>query len=1236
MGLRPSVSKVGAMPVWLESNSLHGMAMGSTKSSQSKRGEVMNTEVMNRAIELATKWQEVATEKLSDFENSFHAKMQTLLNNPVDKVFLIELMDQSFRSHDVSRVEDQIDYLFSKYGMATFFTSSERFLVFLFRHAGTYIPQISIPLFVENIRKDTSRVVLPADDKQLNRHLQERRSNNTRVNVNIIGEVVLGEAEAQERIDKYMKALENPNIDYLSIKISTVYSQINPIAFEQTVEDLVPRIQKIFKQAKDHPFVNSKGENEYKFVNLDMEEYRDLSITVEAFKKALEHPDLKDYSAGIVLQAYLPDAHLWQQNLTEWARKRVAEGGAPIKVRLVKGANLEMEKTEASHRGWRLATYTDKIDTDSNYKIMAEYGLRPENAKAVHLGAASHNLFELAYALELAKEFDVLPYFSLEMLEGMSEAARVAIDEVSGRHVILYAPIAGKEQFTNAIAYLVRRLDENTSEDNFMRYSFGLKVDGPEWNMLKENFINSFGNREGLFVGQKRKQNRLDEHWDDYKGGSFYTYKFENEPDTDFILEGNREWAKKIREKWQKSPGASLDTVPVVVGGEDLIGDREIVKKIDKSQLQQEVYCGQHAKASAEDLKKAVEIAKTDPDGWRSLSRKQRHEIFAKVAIEVRKRRGDLIGVAAAEVGKVFTETDVEVSEAVDFVEFYSESTRYFSQLKNLNFNPTGVGLVTPPWNFPIAIPLGGVAASLAAGNTVIIKPASDAVLCAYELCQCFWRAGVSKNTLQFVPCPGAMAEEYLIKNENIDFVILTGGESTAKKMLKARPSLHLSAETGGKDATIVTAMADREQAIKNVIHSAFSNSGQKCSATSLLVLENEVYFDRKFQEALVDAAQSMRVGSVWNFENKIGTLANKVSGELKYAIENLDEGESWVLKPEYADDNEYMLKPCIKWGVKEGSFCHMTELFGPCLSVMRADNLEHAINIVNATGYGLTSGIESLDEREVDYWKKNIRAGNLYVNRGTTGAIVLRQPFGGLGKSAIGAGRKVGVYNYVTQFMDVKELRRPQVTEKRTSKLAKLADRWDTDSRYADYSDQITDLQAALQSYMKNYEEEFSKSRDFFKLRGEDNIFKYLKLESVALRVCEKDNLFEAMARILAAKVCGVQVKVSLEADMNNPVSQFLFRYSQKILKDGDIIKRETEADFAKCFSQVDRIMYANKNNISDFIFERAAEELTFIVRNPPMMEGRLELLNFFEEQAISDSYHRYGNLGSRAILNQ
>ncbi len=1191
--------------------------------------------IINRAVALAEKWQNRATELVSDFDKKFHIKMNKMLSHPRDKVFLIELMDQSFRSKNPARVANQIKFLFSKYEMASFFTTPERFLVFLFLNVGVYFPQISVPLFVKNVRDDTKTVVIKGEDDTLNAHLVKRHAEGTRVNLNLIGEVVLGEEEAKERVEKYLKVLENPNVDYISIKISTLFSQINALDYEETVAELVNRLSCIYAQAKKYSYTDANGIKRNKFINLDMEEYRDLSLTVNAFTRTLDKPEFQDFYAGIVLQAYLPDSHLWQQKLVEWAKNRVENGGSAIKMRLVKGANMEMEETEAGLRHWEMVTYTKKIDTDSNYKIMGEYALRPENAKYVNIGMASHNLFELAYGFELAKEYGTSEYFTMEMLEGMSESARLAIKEISGE-IILYAPTAKKEQFTNAIAYLVRRLDENTGVENFIRYSFGLKTGTPEWEAQKEKFIASFENAKGLFIGSKRQQNRLEENWDNFEGSTYKTGHYHGEADTDFILTPNKEWAKQIRAYWMKKPEDAPDIAPVVVGGEEIVEGRDLKEVIDKSQLQEGIICGKFAQANAEDLHKAVEIAAEDKDGWRSLSHEERQKILCDVANQVRKRRGDLIGVAAAEVGKVFSETDVEVSEAIDFLEFYGYSARYFEQYTHIKFKGKGVGAITPPWNFPIAIPLGGVAAALAAGNTVIIKPASAAVLCSYEMCQCFWEAGVSKNTLQFVPCAGSLAGEHLIKNPKVDFVILTGGEETAYKMLESRPNLFLSAETGGKDATIVTAMADRDQAIKNIVHSAFSNSGQKCSATSLLVLEEEVYNDPHFRAGLVDTAKSIHVGSVWNFKNRIGTLANKLDGALKKAVESLEEGEEWALKPSFVDGNEYMMTPAIKWGVKEGSFCHMTELFGPVLSVMRARDLKHAIEIVNSTGYGLTSGIESLDEREVAYWREHLRAGNLYINRGTTGAIVLRQPFGGMGKSAIGAGRKVGIYNYITQFVDFEEVGTPQINGVVKHTLLSRIDTWQKSVEkgiHTGFKSEFDALSLAVASYIENYANEFSQEKDYVKVRGEDNIFRYLPLRKVALRISMYDSLFDVLSRIMAAKISGVKVHVSIEGGLENSIVSFLYENKEYLLDTHDSLVREDEETFAKSFKNVQKILYAHKEAISAYVFEQAAKSATFIVRSKPLMEGRIELLHFFQEQSISHSYHRYGNIGARAL---
>ncbi|AXH12356.1 bifunctional proline dehydrogenase/L-glutamate gamma-semialdehyde dehydrogenase [Halarcobacter bivalviorum] len=1184
-------------------------------------------EVIESAVKLAERWQNRATELVSDWDREFYIKMNKMLEHPKDKALLIELMDQCFRAESNSRVANQIVFLLEKHGMAHFFTTKDRTLLWLFQNIGKYLPNISVPMFVNQIREDTKTVVLKGEDEPFNKHLKMRREENTRVNINLIGEVVLGEEEASERMEKYLKALANPNIDYISIKISTIFSQISALDFEHTVEVLVEKLSTIYRQAQKYPYIAPDGTKSNKFINLDMEEYRDLAITVEVFKRTLEKEEFKDFYAGIVLQAYLPDSYLWQQKLCDWARKRVEKGGSPIKFRLVKGANMEMEETEASQKHWEMVTYTDKSDTDSNYKRMIRYALQPENAPFMHVGTGSHNLFELAFATQLAQELGTSEYHTIEMLEGMSEPARLAIKEIS-KSVILYGPTASKEQFTNAIAYLVRRLDENTGPNNFIRYSFGLKVGSKDWKMQEELFRKSFEKEATSFVGAKRKQDRLNEKWADFSHSSYDTKEYHAEADTDFVLPNNQEWARNIVKKWKFSKDIEHKVVPVVVGAEELTENRKIIEAIDKSQLKEGVLAGKFANATAEDLEKAVEVAAADIDGWRSKTHEQRHEVLKQVAIKVRERRDDLIGIAAAEVGKVFTETDVEVSEAVDFLEFYPYSVNYFQKYQNLEFSGKGVGVVVPPWNFPVAIPLGGIAAILAAGNTVIIKPASVAALTAYEMCKCFWDAGVSKNTLQFVPCPGALAGEHLIANKKVDFVILTGGEDTAYKMLETRADLFLTAETGGKDATIVTNMADRDQAVKNVCQSAFGNSGQKCSATSLLVLEEEVYNDKSFKKALIDTARSMSVGSVWDFKNRIGTLANPVSGALKQAISELEEGEEWALEPSYAEDNEYMLKPAIKWGIKEGSFIHKTELFGPVLAVIKANDLRHAVDIVNSTGYGLTSGIESLDEREVAYWKENLKAGNLYINRGTTGAIVLRQPFGGMGKSAIGAGRKVGIFNYITQFVNFEEINTPSVSKKYSTDLTRFIESYKSKT---ENKEDFEKLSFALQSYYENYENEFSQEKDYCKVRGEDNHFRYLPLNNVLIRVSNDDTLFEVLSRILAARVAKVHFKVSL--DENAKVKSFLEEAYSTLFTARDNLVVQDEEKFKKEISKYDRVIFSDISKVSEEVFKEAAKTVTFIVRAKPMMEGRLELLNYFIEQSVSHSYHRYGNIGARDL---
>ena len=1056
------------------------------------------------------------------------------------------------------------------------------------------------------------------------------------MNINHLGEALLGEEEALRRLRTYIDDLKDPDIEYISVKISTIYSQISSLAFDHTVDVLKERLGQLYRVARDHYFQRHDGATVPKLVNLDMEEYRDLEITYKAFTHTLDQDEFQNYSAGIVLQAYVPDSYEIQKELTQWARRRVEQGAAPIMLRIVKGANLEMEMVESALHNWPLAPYDNKLDVDANYKRMVLFGMEPDNIKAVNLGIASHNLFELAFADEVAKAWHVSPYFYFEMLEGMADHVRRSLRETSD-DVLLYAPVATREEFINAIAYLIRRLDENTSPENFLRYAPHLKVGSPEWQYLREEFEASCERIDFAPSKPNRVQDRNTEVFPDQMG-PYYTHAFTNEPDTDWSLAANRRWAEGIRDRWKKSPNDTPMEIPVVVNGQERFVDREIREYHDPSQYKDRVLVAQCALANEKDANEALAVAKADPDGWRDKTHKERHKIFSQVAHEIRKARGDLIGSAAAATGKVFTETDVEVSEAIDFAEFYPFSVRGFDRIDTIQARGKGVGLVLSPWNFPVAIPCGGVTAALSAGNTVIFKPSSDAIPTAWILCQCFWRAGVPRTALQFLPCAGGEVGNKLTSHPDVDFVILTGGTETGLKIISQKPDIYLAAETGGKNATIVTDMADRDQAVKNVIYSAFGNCGQKCSATSLLILETPVYEDEHFKRQLVDAARSFKVGSAWEFENRMAALIKPPANDLDRALTVLEEGESWALEPGMVDINPYMWGPGIKYGVRPGSFTHMTEFFGPVLGVMRAENLDQAIDLVNQTGYGLTSGLESLDTREQKRWKKGIRAGNLYINRGTTGAITLRQPFGGMGKSALGSGIKAGSPDYVSQFMTFLESGLPSAgVIEHESELLRLSQRWTVGTlweRMGELNEEIQKTARAIQSYIYWKEQKFGREEDYFHLRGQDNVLRYLPVEKMVIRQHHEDTLFDTLARIAAARIAGCSVILSRPPDLNNDVTTFLNgREGMLLLKDVEIIQQDDNA-LAEMIPEINRIRYAAENRVPQVVFEAAADKGFYIARTPVFMEGRIELLQYFQQQSICNNYHRYGNLGDRTIM--
>ncbi len=559
------------------------------------------------------------------------------------------------------------------------------------------------------------------------------------------------------------------------------------------------------------------------------------------------------------------------------------------------------------------------------------------------------------------------------MLEGMANAQAEAVRKRFGT-VLLYTPVVSDDDFSAAIAYLVRRLDENTSPENFLSTVFDLQVGSARWNQERAKFADAVIGRHSVTTSPRRTQSR-----DRAPAAVPLAAPFDNEPDTDFTSAANRRWATDALAAWQAPSAAPVVTVADV--------DAALARSLG---------------ATA---------------GWAAAGPAGRAELVNRVADVVAARRGDVLAAMAHTTGKTVVEGDPEISEAIDFARYYARRGAELADVPDATPAALGVVVVAPPWNFPYAIPLGGVLAALAAGNTVILKPAPQAEAVGRLVAEHCWAAGIPTDVLQYLPCADDQAGTRLISHPDVAAVVLTGAYETAEMFLDWRPELRVHAETSGKNALLITAAADVDLAIKDLVKSAFGHAGQKCSAASLAIVEASLYDQPAFRQRLADAVATLVAGPATDPGTDVGPLVGPPSDRLYRALTRLEPGERWLVEPALIDAGSNLWSPGVRWDVKPGSWFATTECFGPVLGVIRATDLDDAIQIQNTPDYGLTAGIHTLDEDEIARWLDRVEAGNLYVNRGTTGAIVRRQPFGGWKRSVVGPTVKAGGPRYVASL---------------------------------------------------------------------------------------------------------------------------------------------------------------------------------------------------------------------------
>ena len=990
-------------------------------------------------------------------------------------------------------------------------------------------------------------IILPAESKQLARQIKKRGKKGIRLNINVLGEAVLGEAEANERFERVVQMMKRSEVDYVSVKLSSVASQIIALDREGTLERVCEKLRLIYRTS-----ISSKT-----FVNLDMEEFRDLRLTVDAFKLVLNEGEFKDLYAGLVLQAYLPESHEVFAELVEWALQRNTQSGGVIKIRLVKGANLAMEKAEAELHGWVAAPYKSKADVDASYSRLLDTALRPEHAKAVRIGVASHNLFHIAFALEIAKARNVMEQLDLEMLEGMANPEALAIAKRSMR-ILLYAPVTRGDDFASAVAYLVRRLDENTAIENYLRSSFEIGSDPEIFTEQSKRFLTSATERHQISTQSIRHQSN------DF----VITDQFENAPNADIT---NLDFLSKLDKEIGAVLKRSIENIPIVIDGKEIF-DRNLIEGNDPGDNGKVWY--KYCVAKSTDIDAAIKVANKSFKDWNELGALKRAEVLKKFSKIAYAEQEKTIAIMTRDAGKTVSEADPEVSEAIDFANYYALSA--ISLDLERESSPVGVVVVVPPWNFPYAIPTGGICAALAAGNSVIFKSAPETVATSWHLINQLWKAGVPKNVLQFVSTEDNEVGQSLITNDGVSAVILTGGYSTALLFSSWRNELNLLAETSGKNSMVLTACCDIDVAVKDLVQSAFGHAGQKCSAASLAIVDKSIYQNPNFIKQLIDAVRSLKVGAGYSYSTTVGPIIKNAEAGLQRALNQLDEGEQWLLKPEQLDEAGLLWSPGVKTNIKAGSWSHLNEWFGPVLGIMVSPDLQTSVIWQNATDYGLTAGIQSLDAAECEYWIENVEAGNLYVNRGVTGAVVNRQPFGGWKKSSVGATAKAGGANYVATLRNWNQM-------KHFLPMKEAANKWLKSVGGLAIDHTSLNVEQNLQRY-RQYKQGFLIRIESGTSKDELDFLSWLKNDLGVITRLSSDSLIPRLPNLVV----------------------------------------ESVEEFAQHAKEFDRVRWLSAEIPP--VYELMKNGIS-CDRRPITLRGDIEIARWFLEQSVSITQHRYGN---------
>ena len=1163
------------------------------------------TSVKSAPLDLDNKYQKstrlaelialLATEEQTPIEKKSLNNLLKILNTLQGRAIVSNLIDQSFRSKSLNKTLDQILHIFTLYGLPDAFPKSFKFRFLALKTLKPTFPKFLKTFTQRAIIKESLNILSFADPIALKKHLNENKKNDSIIS--LIQKPSFGKTTIASNLKNILSLIEKPYVKNICINVLDLISKnCACIAYDQLEENLIKIYRKATSQSKE------------KQILLNVETHKDLEATIDIFEKVLSREEFSKLKVGFTLDAYFPESFEMQKRLILFAKKRYEKYGTSISIRILKGFSLNKEHITSSKNNWPSATFTSKIETDANFKKMILLGSKLENIKAANLLIVTSNIFDISFSLILIKENSLEPYIYFEIARARSTTAiQKALDKIIGKNLKVFCPIVFKKDFHLASNFLLGKINDTANCENFSSRLDTLFPGSKSWEEELDHFHQSLKHIDQISTLKKQNQDRnilLQKTTD---------FVFENEPITDFSIKSNINWAKNIIEKAKNYLPGKL---PIVIGNDKILTSQV---EIGKNPSLPNIQYYKSSLGNEAQIDFAIKTAKKNEKFFQNISVDKRCKILKAVSQKIRENRGFLIKNLIVDIGKNFFEADLEVSDAIDAIEYHTNHILDIFSKKDIKFEPKGTILIIPANSYPLSTMAEAIASAIVTGNSVLLKPRKENTLICYQLANLFWEANIPIESLQFLHCHNDLFEKKLIPDHRINSVIISTSVKYVRKLLKIRANKDLIATTGGINTIIVTASADREQAILSIIDSAFNFSGQKFSSASILILEKEVYDDLEFKNNLKDAARNLKVGSAFDLTSTITPFTKNPDKELLKALCELDNNETWLLKPRKDHSNPNLFSPGIKYGTKKDSFTKNHEIYGPILSVMRADSLDHAIEIANNSKYALAAGLHSLDPREHLKWLSNIEAGNLYINSKITDAKIKRQPFGGYKKSCFGSGYKSGGENFLLNFLNLSQKSLPN------EKLP-TSDWINTLSKFLEEkpltSEDLKLWHASVGNYVYHWQR-LSHDTDYNKIIGQDNIHRYVARKNITLRLYPNSSPLDALRVSAAALTCNA----SLEISYINSKELEKFNWIDLLPVLPSI--EESEKDFIKRVKEgnIDRLRLVEK--ASKELIKAAALSETSLIDAPVLANGRFELLHYIKEISITYEYHRYGNLG-------